>query len=227
MDQLHHLDRQEQKVIFLGRMDYEECLVFQKKVHEKVSKGEEPDTIILVEHPPTITSGNQEKLSSLKVSKKALEENSVQFVLTDRGGDMTAHEPGQLVIYPIINLGRLRYSSLGPKKYVNILENAVTEWLAIQGVNSSLDPHNAGVWVLNDKIAAIGIRIKNRTTYHGMALNIYNDLKTFSMIIPCGLIDRGVTSLFSLTSKKIDLEVAGRDISERIYRHIFSGFLER
>jgi lipoyl(octanoyl) transferase len=211
------------RVIYLGRMGYEECLEIQLNIHKQVALGNQHHAVLVVEHPPTITTGYQSKMDSLKVSLNTLTHKGIQYVPSDRGGDVTAHEPGQLVIYPIINLGLIQNKLVGPKKFVEILEQTIIKWLSDYGVNAHVDQENPGVWILNKKIAAIGIRIKKRTTYHGISINLYNDLATFSCIIPCGLPGKEVTSLQLLTGQKVDLKEVGLMLANNIYNAAILG----
>jgi lipoate-protein ligase B len=110
----------------------------------------------------------------------------------DRGGEVTAHEPGQLVVYPILKLAD---HGLAPKSYVALLERAVIATLARFGVTATIDAERPGVWVGFNKICAVGVRVKERATLHGIALNVSNDLSTFREIVACGLQGRGVTTL--------------------------------
>jgi len=212
----------DQKVVFLGQMEYEKCLQLQKELHDLVSRDQHGSVVLIVEHPPTITCGYQSNKSSLKVAEEVLESQNIKFIETDRGGDMTAHEPGQLVIYPIFNLGGSAKGLIGPKTFVGILESTIIDWLANLGVSATIDPLNPGVWVSSKKIAAVGIRIKNRTTYHGISINIFNNLRTFSFIVPCGLKEKEVTSLKALTGTFVNLEETGRCLGEKIYNAVFS-----
>lgn len=181
------------RVIDLRTMDYQSAWEAQLQVHEQVLGGVE-ESIILVEHPPVITLGRraQESLKHLRASKEMLCQLGVKLIESDRGGDITFHGPGQLVVYPIIRLADHRLSVGG---YVKCLEQAVLRTVMHFGIQAYLEPGAIGVWTPKGKICALGVRIKRGVSMHGVALNVTTDLKWFDLIVPCGLADRGVTSM--------------------------------
>jgi lipoate-protein ligase B len=192
------------RLIDLGHLDYRAAWAKQEDVHAQVLAGTD-ETILLVEHPPTITFGRRaaESASHLIASVERLRGMGVDLVESDRGGDITFHGPGQLVAYPIVRLADHR---LSVGAYVKALEHAVIDTLAHFGIASHLDPAAIGVWTTVDaapaKICALGVRIKRGVSLHGIALNVTTDLRYFDLIIPCGLAGRGVTSVAAVLGER-------------------------
>lgn len=183
-----------QKIYYhdIGIVHYSEALAIQKYFHSLCVQAEIGGLILKVEHPPVITLGKNADQSNLLVSLVELEKEGVEVCQTDRGGNITAHMPGQLVVYPILPLVLFRNSV---RDFVCFLEKSVIELLQDAGIKAHTDSDNPGVWVGPKKIAAIGVRIKNRVSMHGIALNISNSLDLFEAIIPCGIRNKGVTSM--------------------------------
>ena len=154
--------------------------------------GEIADTLLLVEHEPVYTLGRSAKDEHLLLSEAEMTRRGIDVVRIGRGGDVTFHGPGQLVGYPIIDLGS---RERGLSWYVTQLEEVLIRAVSDFGVTAGRDVRNRGVWVGNDKIAAIGVRVARRITMHGFALNVAPDLRYYSGIVPCGVRDVGVTSL--------------------------------
>lgn len=205
------------EVLRLGRMPYVEAWALQDRLVEQRGRGETPDRLLLVEHPHTYTlgtSGHEENLLMPEAERARL---GVEVLRVDRGGDITYHGPGQLVGYPILHLerggGRLRTDVVG---YVRKLESVIIRTIGDYGITGKPIPGLTGVWVDTprgeEKIAAIGVRVNVRgVTKHGFALNINTDLSMFGGIIPCGIDDKGVTSLAALLGHAVDEgEVADR-----------------
>lgn len=181
----------------LGFSVYREAWRKQEQAHEEVFHGGE-EILLLVEHPPVITFGRRSELEGQKnllAAKPMLDELGVEIVQSDRGGDVTFHGPGQLVVYPII---RLADHGLSVGGYVRMLQEIVIEVLGQIGIESHRD-EAIGVWVgqgkKSEKICAIGVRVRRGVTLHGLALNVTTDLRYFNLIVPCGIADRGVTSI--------------------------------
>ncbi len=177
---------------WLGRVPYMEAWDIQLRLHQEVSEGGRPDTLLLVEHPHVYTLGRRGQESDILIDRAELAQLGVEVHHTDRGGEVTYHGPGQLVGYPILNLRRW---GGGPLRYVRALERVLIEMLAEFGVRAESEGHPTGVWVGDRKIAAIGVKVSRRVTTHGFALNVCPDLSYFDHIIPCGMPDAGVTSL--------------------------------
>ena len=202
------------KIVPVQTMEYGACLALQRRLHARVVQGGPAGYVILVEHPPVLTFGKHADKANLLFSPDYYERLGVALVDTDRGGEVTAHVPGQLVIYPIL---RLADYQLTPRRYVDLLEQVVTRVLASFGLVGMKDPEHPGVWVGRDKICAVGVRIKDRVSMHGIALNVCNSLDLFAKIVPCGIFGRGVTSLSRLADLPISVdEVAPRLISELV-----------
>lgn len=182
----------------LSLMDYQKALSIQHMIHKQCVEKKIPGCIIFVEHPDVITLGKHCSDSDYILEKKLIEQLKIPIVRTDRGGKITAHSPGQLTIYPILNL----VDHIFPKELVSFLQTSTIKVLANFGLSCNTDSFYPGVWISNDKIAAIGLRIKDRVSYHGISVNISNELKLFSYILPCGISGRGVTSLKKEISKK-------------------------
>jgi len=183
------------QVIDLKQNPYRETWDYQKELHKKRSKGEIPDTLILVEHPHVYTLGKNAQENNLVAGSQFLQNKGVEVVNVDRGGDITYHGPGQIVGYPVFNL---RDHDIGVKKYVERVEQAMIATCADFDIKSRRIDGLTGVWVGTNKVAAISIRVSKWTTYHGFALNVETDLSLFTGIIPCGIVDKGVTRLIDL-----------------------------
>ncbi len=179
-------------VVQAGKLSYSAGLALQGELHKRVCANPESQYVILLEHWPVITLGKNSKLSHILASKEYFATIGVEVVRTTRGGEVTVHMPGQLVVYPILHLSHL---SLMPKKYVWILEEAVIRTLQVWGIEGKRDESYPGVWVGANKICAVGVRIKDRTSLHGIAMNVENSLELFGTVVPCGIQNRGVTSI--------------------------------
>lgn len=175
-----------------GLESYSQCLDRQHIIHRDVSATPGLAVVITVQHTPVITLGKNADHTYVLSGKDWLKARGIDLIQTDRGGEVTAHEPGQLVVYPILKLIEF---GLSPRKYVALLEETIIEMLAQWGILSAVDPDHPGVWVGENKICAVGVRIKDRVTMHGIALNICNDLDLFRLMVPCGIVGRGVTSI--------------------------------
>jgi len=187
--------------IDIGEIEYSKALSLQKYVHNIVASENVPNTIIFAEHPHTITLGRRGNIKDILISKSNLSKLKITTYSTNRGGEVTYHGPGQLIIYPIINLKQF---SIRPLKYVEILQEALIDVLNHFDIKSTKSKKAIGVWVNNKKIAAIGIRISKHTTMHGLALNINPDLSYFEHIIPCGNANLKPTSMENLSNKYLD-----------------------
>jgi lipoate-protein ligase B len=193
----------------LGLVEFGEAYNIQKGLLAHKLKGQNTDVLLLLQHPPTITIGKSGKLKSLLVTKEELAKQGISLFFTDRGGDITYHGPGQLVVYPIVDL-RKRGKDI--HRYVHDLEEVVIRTLADLSIEAGRDERNIGVWVENDKIAAIGVSVRKWVTMHGLALNVNPNLAHFSLINPCGIVDKGVTSIAKLLGRDLSLDV----VSERL-----------
>lgn len=176
----------------LGVMNYGAALELQESLVELRKRGEIPDTLLLIEHPPVYTLGRAAAESNITADPAELRRLGIEVVRTSRGGEVTYHGPGQLVGYPIIDLGAHDGSAVW---YVDRLERVMIEALAGFGVTGTTDRQNRGVWVGDDKVGAIGVRITRHITMHGFSLNVCPDLNDYRGIVPCGIRDKGVTAL--------------------------------
>ncbi len=196
------------RIVDAGLLDYNAAWQLQLDLHAKVLSGELPGgAVMLVEHPPVITIGRHPGAAEhLLAAPDYLKQRGVQVVATDRGGDITFHGPGQLVIYPILPLNDHR---LGLHAYLRLLEETIIGTLALFGVAGQRECGATGVWVPVDsglaKICAIGVKLKRWTTLHGAALNVTTDLSYFALINPCGL-GRPVTSLVAILGQAPPME---------------------
>lgn len=178
----------------LGTVPYADAAALQKDLVERRRRGEIPDQLLLLEHPHVITLGVRlrDDLSHVVASAETLAAEGIQIVESGRGGDVTYHGPGQLVGYPILELEEGRHDL---HRYVRDIEEALIRALVDVGIAAGRIAGLTGVWVGDEKIAAIGVRVSRWITSHGFALNLTTDLSRFGMIIPCGITDHGVTSL--------------------------------
>lgn len=187
----------------LGRLAYAEALALQRELNQALIDGADQaePVILLVEHPAVITLPHRPSAKEhLLVSPYQRHRLGIDLQDTDRGGDITYHGPGQLVVYPILNL---RDYGLNLSCYMRLLELVVIDTLDQLGVTATREDGHTGVWVdlgqgQPDKICAMGVRVRKHTTLHGLALNVHCDLSHFQTIVPCGLHRRGVTSLARL-----------------------------
>jgi len=191
------------RVCDCGLADYRDILQQQHELYDKRHRGEIPDTILLVEHRPVITLGARQSANKLRTDRKSLKEKNIDVVDIRRGGGTTAHNPGQLVFYPILNLRELE---LGISEYIRELEETGIELLEQLGVSAERRKGFPGLWLGKRKIASIGVRMSKFITYHGMAINIQNDLSIFDHIIPCGLDEAEMTSVLKETGERKSME---------------------
>lgn len=213
------------RLLDLGRRPYREVWELQHRVHEDVREGREPDTWIVVEHTPVVTMGRQAKRENVFFSAEELARRGVDLVSIERGGDVTYHGPGQLVVYPIRRLERFR--EVVP--LVRTLEAAVIGVCARFGVRGERWSGHAGVWVGRNQVCAIGLAVQAMVSLHGIALNVCNELDYDRLINPCGLADRGITSLCAETGRTIGLEEAKRILLDEMARTFdveFAGLVE-
>ena len=179
-------------VLDLGQCLYGTAWEIQKKLHAERLAGQIPDTLIFVEHPHVYTLGKNADASHLLASQEYLKKRGIEVYQVDRGGDITYHGPGQLVGYPIFNLKEHKTSIAW---YVNSVEEVLIETLAKFDIRAERIKGLTGIWIGNQKIAAIGMRVSRWVTMHGFALNVTTDLSLFNGIVPCGLATKGVTRM--------------------------------
>ena len=193
------------RVVDLGRVPYDAGLAAQARVVAARQSNSIPDTLLLMEHEPVLTLGRNSRRSNVLASDEFLASRGIALHEVNRGGDVTYHGPGQLVGYPIFDLrGDLpgkRGPHLGPVDFMRLLEEVLIRTCSEFGVPAQRVQARTGVWTLpggregERKIAALGIHVSRGVTSHGFALNVTTDLRDFDWIVPCGIADRGVTSL--------------------------------
>lgn len=188
----------------LGTVPYADGLELQRRLVEQRKAGKIPDQLLLLQHPPVITLGVKARSdrSHVLASEDLLSTRGVEVFESGRGGDVTFHGPGQIVGYPILDL---RPDRCDVHKYVRDLEEVLIRTLAGLGLEAERSPGLTGVWVGREKVAAIGVRIARWITSHGFALNVNTDLSHFDLIVPCGIRDRGVTSLERLLGRTVEV----------------------
>ncbi|MBA2258277.1 MAG: lipoyl(octanoyl) transferase LipB [Acidobacteria bacterium] len=209
----------------LGRVSYAAGLELQRQLVEQRSAGEIGDQLLLLEHPPVITLGVKSRNDRAHVvaTADALEAEGVEVFETGRGGDVTYHGPGQLVGYPIVDL---KPDRCDVHKYVRDLEEVMIRTAAVFGVEASRLPGLSGAWVGNEKLAAIGVRIARWITSHGFAFNVNTSLNHFDFIVPCGITDRGVTSLQKLLGHRVPMHEV-EDATESAFGEVFTSSTAR
>ncbi len=206
-----------------GRISYEDAYRLQRRLLEERLEGRIADTLLLLEHPPTITVGKSGKPENILAPRAELARRGVSLVFIDRGGDVTYHGPGQLVGYPIFDL---RGWGKDIHRYIGNLEEVIIRTLKDFNVESVRDKSHPGVWVDNREIAAIGLRLKRWITMHGFALNVNTDLTHFDLINPCGFSDRTATSLSRLLGREVKLEAVANRLLSR-FEEIFEMDISR
>jgi lipoic acid synthetase len=183
-----------------GRLRYNDAFQRQLALVEERTNGSAPDCLVLVEHPPVVTLGRSGSQQDLCISEAALHQRGVEFYAVDRGGQATFHGPGQLVAYPIIKL-----AAKDLHRYLQTLLEVVAAVVRTYGLKPMVKNGRPGVWVDSEKIASVGIAVKKWVTYHGVALNVKNNLDGFNWIVPCGHRGERITSLQALLEQSVDL----------------------
>jgi lipoyl(octanoyl) transferase len=198
----------------LGLVGYDEALALQRELVEERRAGRTPDLLLLLEHPPVITLGVRTESSRAHVvaTDERLAQLGIAIHETGRGGDVTYHGPGQIVGYPILDL---RPDRCDVHRYVRDLEQVMIRTCTDYGVSAGRVAGLTGTWVGAEKIGAIGIRISRWITSHGFAFNVGTELEHFKLIVPCGISDRGVTSLEKATGHSIPMSEVENTIVRR------------
>ena len=196
----------------LGTVGYADAIDVQQRLVVERQRGEIADQLLLLEHPPVITRGVRAGADNVLASPLVLRRRGVEIHDARRGGDVTYHGPGQLVGYPIV---LLKPDRCDVHRYVRDLEEVLIRAVADFGVRATRIAGLTGVWVGNDKLAAIGVRLSRWVTSHGFALNVTIDLDDFTLIRPCGLADRGVTSLARLTGAAVPVAAVADCVTKR------------
>ncbi|MEN9951794.1 MAG: hypothetical protein RLZZ520_62 [Bacteroidota bacterium] len=220
-----------QEVVFkdLGIVEYGEAWQYQESllkasttIKSQRVKGETTDEtvhhLLFCEHPPVYTLGKSGDEAHVLISKEELAKRNIGYYPTNRGGDITFHGPGQVVGYPILDLEKY-YTDIG--KYLRSLEEVIIRVLALYGLKGDRSPGETGVWLDPDnkmkarKICAMGVRCSRWVTMHGFALNVNTNLDYFTMIVPCGIPDKQVTSLEKELGHALDMETVKQQIKEK------------
>jgi len=202
-----------------GLADYRQILQTQQLLREKRHQNAIPNTVLIVEHPAVITLGARQSSNKLLFSRDDLAQKHIDVVDVRRGGGTTAHNPGQLVFYPILNLQK---TGLGINEYIRELEAIGTELLKQLDVHSTRRKGAPGLWLGERKIASVGVRVSRSITYHGMAINIQNDLSIFDFIVPCGLDNVEMTSVLKETGKHHSMNQIKQKLTELLTKHFLS-----
>ncbi|MGB8226636.1 MAG: lipoyl(octanoyl) transferase LipB [Sedimentisphaerales bacterium] len=207
-------------IIDCGLKDYQSTLVLQENAHQDLLNGSGKDTIFIVEHPPVITLGARSSANKLAKDTDIIKQAGIEIFQIRRGGGTTAHNPGQLVIYPIINLKK---RSLGVSDFVHLLEKIGIDFLSELGLNCCTKKTFPGLWINDRKIASIGVQVKKWITIHGIAININNDLSIFDLIVPCGLENVKMTNVEKEVGKKTDINDAKNILKKILLKYFIDG----
>ena len=200
----------------LGQRPYKEVWDFQKEIQAKLIAGKVDDTLLMVEHDPVYTLGKNANENHLLQSH----DQSVDVFNIDRGGDITFHGPGQLVVYPILNLSNYKKSV---SWYIRTLEQIIIDVIFEFEIEAKRIEGLTGVWVGDEKIAALGVRISRWVTMHGFSINVNTDLTFYDGIIPCGIFDHGTTSMKQLLCQSQDMEKVKKVVRSKFYYHFMLG----
>lgn len=206
----------ELKIKDCGVIDYTECLDLQHKLVEQRQQGLIDNTVLIVEHPSVITLGARNDKNRLLADESTLASECIEVVPIRRGGGATAHNPGQLVFYPIIDI-----RPIGVSEYVRMLESIGIDLLNFFSVESDRRRGFPGLWIGEKKIASIGVKIQKWVSFHGMAININNDLEIFKNIVPCGLDGVVMTSAAVILGRELDMDSVKAEL-KRILVEYFS-----
>jgi lipoyl(octanoyl) transferase len=200
-------------IVELGLMGYGDAWALQKRLVAARKANAIEDVLLLCEHPHVITLGRNGKREHLLASEHVLKQKGVELHATDRGGDITYHGPGQIVGYPILNLGAIRRDVVW---YVRMLEETMIRATAEFGVSAGRLEGKTGIWAptagTEEKLAAIGVHISRWVTSHGFAYNVSTDLRFFDLIVPCGIADRKATSLEKILGRSIERKEVARQL---------------
>ena len=216
-------------------MPYKKCWDYQQSLFNEMlaKQGDDSDfagTIIFVEHPAVYTLGKSGNMGNMLIDKARLKALGAEFYHIDRGGDITFHGEGQVVCYPILDLEKL---GVGLRRYIELLEQSIIETVAEYGINGRRLEGATGVWLCDEvensagvklqrnwrKICAIGVKASRFVTMHGLALNASTDLKWFTMINPCGFVDKGVTSITKELGREVSFEEASKVLCEKLLKN--------
>jgi lipoyl(octanoyl) transferase len=190
------------------RIPYKKAMLFLNKRVEEVKNGENKELIWLLEHPKTYTGG-------VSFKKNEIIDKKIKLIETNRGGKITLHNPGQKIIYFVIDLNNKKKDI---RNLINKIEKSIIEFLRVYKINGYADRKNIGIWVKEKKIAAIGVKVSKWIAYHGCSINIKNDLSKYEKIIPCGLNNKKITSVSSET--KIDIKKVNENLKKIFFHNL-------
>ena len=191
------------------RISYKKAMLFLNKRVDEVKNGKKRELLWILEHPTTYTAG-------VSFNQKEILDKKIEIIQSNRGGKITLHNPGQKIIYFVINLNNRKKDI---RKFINVIEKSVIQFLETYKIIAKKDKKNIGIWVHQKKIAAIGIRVSRWVAYHGCSINISNNLNQYLKIIPCGLDNRKVTSIFK--EKKIKPKNYENKLAEIFIKNIY------
>ena len=204
-------------VVNIGRSKYADAWELQKQIFSARLAQRIGDVLLLTEHDPVFTLGKGADENHLLANELELNEKKIDMFWIDRGGDVTFHGPGQIVGYPILDLNQ---HYLDIHRYLRELEEMIIRTLNDYGIDSGREKEFTGVWVKNEKIAALGVKVSKWITMHGFAFNVSTDLSFFDRIIPCGIFHKGVTSLQQVLGKTIEIA----DVHQYLVKHFSNIF---
>lgn len=198
------------RILHRGCLPYREAYTLQETLHAARLRFDIPDTLLLLEHPPVFTTGRQDVAADWRLAHDDIRARGIDIISTNRGGRITYHGPGQLVGYFICDL---KARHVGVADFVRWIEDGLIAVVSRYGIAANRDDAYPGVWVGNDKLAAIGLHVRHGVTLHGFALNVTTDLTPYSYCVPCGIQDRFVTRLNTLRPDRAwSLESVARDV---------------
>ncbi|MFH0996168.1 MAG: lipoyl(octanoyl) transferase LipB [Pseudomonadota bacterium] len=201
----------------LGTLAYPDALSLQRKWVETVSRGSCCGVVLMLEHPPVFTLGQRGGMENLRVPQAFLERSGIPVVQAERGGSITFHGPGQLVVYPVIDLKSAGISVAG---YVEALEEVMIRTAADWNISAGRNPAGRGVWVGAAKLGSVGIRVRRTVAFHGLALNVSVSMTPFEWIHPCGLEGICMTSMVQEASRDISMD----DVRQAVVKHVEAVF---
>ncbi len=203
----------------LGTVPYEKALEYQENLLARRIAEEIQDSLILLEHPPTITTGRKGNTENLLVREEYLKKHGISFIYASRGGDITFHGPGQIVGYPILNL---KNHGMDIRKHLRMIEEMIIRTLRDFDIEGRRIDGVTGVWVKRSKIASIGIAIRKWVTYHGFALNVSTNLDYFELILSCGITDVRITSIGSWLGNEESIKMD--DVTQSVIKNFMGVF---
>ena len=203
-------------IVKLGQAGYLEVLDLQRRLVELRQGDFVPDTLLLVEHEPVITLGRRGSRANILSTSAELASEGIQVHHVERGGDVTYHGPGQLVVYPIVHLTE---RDLSLRRFVDLLEESIIQVLADFGIQAGRNPEHRGVWVSDRKVAALGVAIRRWVSFHGIALNVSPNMDHFCHINPCELRSEQVTSMAELLGETPSMEGVIKKVVDRFVEH--------